>query len=591
VGKRDWGVGKRDWGVGKREKGRGERREDEGRGSGYDRASAGETDRADKVNEVDRYQKNIIAYLRKNIEGEKPWFKGDFAVAVWDKLEKRLIAVRDHLGTRPFFYTETDEFFAFATEIKALFAISGVEKAVDEQWIADSICTVKSEKWRTAYKNIYRLLPAHILRFDGKETKLQRYWDLKVNPEWENLDEETAVKMFREKIHEAVKRRVRYARSVGSELSGGLDSSGVTALAFHHLKDTDKKFFALSHAFSERNLGKYFPYQDEREFSQALVEYSGIKEHVFCTGEGYGILDALTSTLAIQSGPTQQGYNIFADSLYDEAQKRDIRIILSGFGGDEGVTSKAGGYMQELARLKKWKQLKEYLRNTQGRGIMGRFKSILKYFTIRHFPGYYLKIKAAFGKADWRIPKWRSLAIDPGFMVKMNIKDRYFDKVGFPDDPDVRARQYKRIMHNHVSQRFEYSYLAALYRRMEYAYPLWDIDLLEFYYSLPSHLKIKNKMQRYIFREAMTGLLPEKIRLRNDKTGATVPTVQQRFIQDYENISKLVEEGKKNEISYFNYDKLKEWQERVRNRGFKDKMPANPGAFFNGLQVILWRRD
>ena len=581
----DWGVGIGEWGLESRESGI--------RGSGIGEEGADESDESDEGSGMrdkvhKKYQKNIIEYLRKNIEQEKPGFKGDFAVAVWDKQEKKLIAVRDHLGTRPFFYTETDDFFAFATEMKALFTLPGVEQEADEQWVADSISTVKSEKWRTPYKNIYRLLPAHKLIFEGNETKLAKYWDLEVNPEWEKLDEEEAIRIFREKISQAVSRRVKYAKSLGSELSGGLDSSGVTALAYHQVKDKNREFYALSHGFSESNLGKYFPYNDEREFSLALVEFAGIKDHIFCTAEGYGVIDTLVKTQDIQSGPTQQGYNIYADSLYDEAQKRDVRVILSGFGGDEGVTSKSGGYMQELARLKEWRKLKDYIQNTTGKKKLGPLKARPKYFIFRYLPDLYEKLKSRFGRGDWRVPKWKALALDPDFAERLKIKKRYYDMVGFPEDPDVRARQYKRIMHNHVSQRFEYSYLAALYRRMEYAYPLWDIDLLEFYYSLPSHLKIKHRVQRYIYREAMKGILPEKIRLRNDKTGATVPTVQQRFIQDYENISKLIEEGKKNKIPYFDYEKLKEWQERIRHRGFKDKVPSNPGAFFNGLQVILW---
>ena len=89
--------------------------------------------------EGEEYKRFILDYLQRNLEQEKPGFKGDFAVAAWDKQEKKLIGIRDHLGTRPFFFTETSSFFAFATEMKALFTLPGVEKIPDEQWIADSL--------------------------------------------------------------------------------------------------------------------------------------------------------------------------------------------------------------------------------------------------------------------------------------------------------------------------------------------------------------------------------------------------------------------------------------------------------------------
>jgi asparagine synthetase B (glutamine-hydrolysing) len=170
----------------------------------------------------------------------------------------------------------------------------------------------------------------------------------------------------------------------------------------------------------------------------------------------------------------------------------------------------------------------------------------------------------------------------------MGIEKRFYERLGFPDDPDVRDRQYKRIMHDHVSQRFEYSYLDAKAYGIEYGYPLWDIDLLEFYYSLPAEYKFRNGLGRAIYRDAMAGLLPDKIRLRNDKTGATVPTVQQRFLEDDERITALIQRSREtNRYHYLDYDRMLAWQERIRNRGFNDKLPANPAAFFNSLQILL----
>ncbi|MBE0655109.1 MAG: hypothetical protein IH594_15005 [Bacteroidales bacterium] len=542
--------------------------------------------------ENESYKRMMLDYLQRNLEQEKHGFKGDFALAAWDKKQKKLIGIRDHLGTRPFYYTETSSFFAFATEMKALFSLPGVGKIPDEQWIADSLSTVQSEKYRTPYTNIYRLQPAHTLCFDGEKTILEKYWDLKSKPEWENLTEVEAIKIFREKISLAVERRVKNAVSIGSELSGGLDSSGVTALAYQLIKDSGKKFVALSHGFSEKNLGKYFPFEDEREFSLSLKDFTGIKDHVFCTAEGYGVVNALKKTQNIQSGPIQQGYSIFADSLYDEAQKREVRVLLSGFGGDEGVTSKGGGFIQELANQKKWSLLKDALLRHAGRTVQGRIKAIIKYLALRYSPGFFIRIRKIWSKEDWRISKWKAFALNPDFEKKMSVRERYFEMVGFPDDPDVRARQYKRILHNHVSQRFESSFLAALYRRMEYAYPLWDIDLVEFFYSLPSHLKVHHGVNRYIYREAMKGIIPEKIRTRNDKTGTTVPTVLQRFVHDYSAITELIEKSvKQNPSRYLDYEKLRKWQERIRDRALNDKLPANPGAFFNSLQLILWLRE
>jgi asparagine synthase (glutamine-hydrolysing) len=132
--------------------------------------------------------------------------------------------------------------------------------------------------------------------------------------------------------------------------------------------------------------------------------------------------------------------------------------------------------------------------------------------------------------------------------------------------------------------------LAALNRRIEYSYPLWDIDLIEFYYSLPSNIKAKKGIKRYIFREAMRDKIPEKIRNRYFKSSSTIPTVHQRFLKDYNAILSLIKIARKEtKAQYLDYNKLFSWAERIKNRGFSDKIPANPGAFFNSLQILLWQ--
>ncbi|MEX2370769.1 MAG: asparagine synthase C-terminal domain-containing protein, partial [Bacteroidales bacterium] len=290
----------------------------------------------------------------------------------------------------------------------------------------------------------------------------------------------------------------------------------------------------------------------------------------------------------IQSGPTQQGYSMFSDTLYDRGRELGVTLLLSGFGGDEGVTSKAGGFFEEMAALGRWDLYKrEYITHAGGSGFT-TMKRAARYYLKRYLPFAESFIMGFRNKADWRAEKYPGLGFTREFEERMGIEQRFYERLGFPDDPEVRARQYKRIMHDHVSQRLEYSYLDAKAWGIEYAYPLWDIDLVEFYYSLPQEYKYRNGMGRAIYRDAMQGILPEKIRLRNDKTGATVPTVQQRFLADYDAITALIRRSREhNRYHYLDYDKMLAWQVRIKNRGFNDKQPANPAAFFNSLQLLL----
>ncbi|MDT8432930.1 MAG: asparagine synthase-related protein [Bacteroidales bacterium] len=581
----------------------------------------------------------VLRYILKYIYQDPKGLRGDFAVSAYDIREDRLVLARDPLGTRPLYYLEQSDYIAFATEMKALKALPGFVPEVDETWIADALSTVQSEQWRTPYKGIQRLLPGHLLVFDHT-LRQERYWDLEVDEDVAGLGYDKAVELFREKLYTAIDRRIKDDRVIAAELSGGLDSSGVTAIANQLAKQSGQSFVALTHAFSDKSLGMYFPYSDEREFSMEVCRFTGLEEQIMCDADGYGLLDMLKRNILIHSGPTQQGYSMFSDTLYDRGRERGVSKLLSGFGGDEGVTSKASGFFEELAAGGRWELFRRefFLRGSHPgiqsiarpekqpgrqsvaqpgkqpgrqptmqpgtqRGaqtgahsgslsgiktLTGRMRQEAAYLVYRYFPFAKKFLRGLLGRPDWRAEKYPGLGFTKEFEERMGIEQRFYQRLGFPDDPNVRDRQYKRIMHDHVSQRFEYSYLDAKAWGIEYAYPLWDIDLLEFYYSLPPEYKFRNGIGRAIYRDAMKGLLPEKIRLRNDKTGATVPTVQQRFLDDDEKITALIKRSREhNRYHYLDYDRLQAWQERFRKRSSKAGIPGNPAAFFNSLQILL----
>jgi asparagine synthetase B (glutamine-hydrolysing) len=136
------------------------------------------------------------------------------------------------------------------------------------------------------------------------------------------------------------------------------------------VKESGRSLFALTHAFSDQSLGKYFPYRDEREFSMAVSDHIGLKNQLFCDADGYGLLDMLKQNVLVQSGPTQQGYSMFSDTLYDRGRERGVTKLLSGFGGDEGVTSKAGGFFEEMAGKGRWDLYrKEFLERAGASGF------------------------------------------------------------------------------------------------------------------------------------------------------------------------------------------------------------------------------
>uniref|UniRef100_UPI0040569DB0 asparagine synthase-related protein n=1 Tax=Candidatus Electrothrix sp. TaxID=2170559 RepID=UPI0040569DB0 len=393
--------------------------------------------------------------------------QGDFAVVAYNQNEDTLILLRDQLGTRPLYYLETEKYLAFATEMKALLSLPGFVPEMDEVWIADAISILQSEKWRTPYKGIKRMLPGHILRF--KETlEIKEYWDLNIQTEYTEINYSQAVNLYKEKFEQSVCERLVNNEPNATELSGGLDSSGVTAQAKKCVKEKRSNLYAFTHAFSEQSLGNYFPFKDERKYSIAVCQHIGLKNHILCDADHFGLIDEMKKNIFTQSGPTKQSYSLFSDTLYGRGKDFGVSTILSGFGGDEGVTSKAGGFFEELIKRNDWDLYKrEYFARLrlQGRDhILNRSK----YFVKRYLPYSEFIIQKFNNRSDWRAEKYPYFAFSDDFEERMNIRARFFKRLRLPDDPDVRARQYKKIKHDHISQRFEYSYLNAKAYGIEY---------------------------------------------------------------------------------------------------------------------------
>lgn len=525
--------------------------------------------------------------LLENIETDCSRLRGDFVIACFYKSKNELILIRDQVGTRPLYYTEQAGYFAFATEMKFLFELPGFLPETDEAWIADALTSVKSEKWRTPYKNILRLMPATVLRVSDA-LKQNEYWKLDSTGGSERMSYEEALAEFSRLLTTSVYNRIGKHERTGVEVSGGLDSSGVAGIASRFARESGTELFAFTHAFSESSRGKYFPYMDELEYSRELCQHAGIDSQVTCDADQQGILDMLRRNIRIQSGPTQQGYSMYSDVLYRRAGEMGIRKLLSGFGGDEGVSSRVTGYFDELAAAKQWHLFKEeYFKRAEISGVN----------VPRKYAGYvlnrYLRIyrralkerKQRQGKAPKNLAHF---ALSSEFEGQLRDGDRLQKQAEKASGQGAQGIQFNRIMHNHVSQRFEYSCLDAKSFGIEYAYPLWDLDLLAFYYSLPLEYKFRQGLGRAIYRDALKDTIPERIRTRIDKSIATIPTVHQRFIHDFDRIHSLIRRsGEANRFHYADYDKMIAWQQKLRDMA--SYSPGLPGisAFINTLQVLV----
>ncbi|MDF1573603.1 MAG: asparagine synthase-related protein [Bacteroidales bacterium] len=517
--------------------------------------------------------------------------QGDFAFAIWDKKRNKLFGARDHFGCRPLYYVDDSKYFVISSDPNAFKALPRFRFSIDEQFILDSISTIIPEKNRSAFKGVNKLPPAHSLTVIEDDTvHLKRYWDLKVQKEFINFSKAEAVHELRNRFIEAVKQRSYSDGPIGVELSGGLDSSGIAAC----IKDTFKQdvpVYAFTHDLDKDQQIKPVGFKSEKVFSSKLVKDKQIEKHYIITGEDSpGAYYALVNYLGIRPEAVVQSYGLLSDILYKKLSNTGATVLMSGFGGDEGVSYQGAGFVQELAAKREFKKLRDIIRSRIRKRSGSFYFQLIKQYIFIYIPWL-----IRFFKHDWRRSRFKVVALNPVMRKKYKMKRRFFNRIFQPNDPDVKRRQYKRLMHPNISYRLETSYLLSKTHGIEYRYPFLDVRLIEFFFSLPSKYNYEDGIGRHLFREAMNGILLDELRLRRDKTSATIPYVLYRVVKDESIFRLLIEEGRENnKIHYVDYDKLHWMLDQYKSEISRNKMSFGTKVFLNPISVLLlqkWQRE
>ncbi len=259
----------------------------------------------------------------------------------------------------------------------------------------------------------------------------------------------------------------------------------------------------------------------EMEYCTSLLEkYDSIRQFIITGEDSAGSYRALCEALYTLYKPVNLHYALNSDVLFEVAGKSGTSCIFSGLGGDEGITYNGYGYFNELIRKGQHSKLRDNIKRivlTQGKGLRRRL--------IRLYLNYYAPRAIKPFKKDWRKAGFRSFALQKDLDRKYRMRRRFFKAKSFPGKPGVRDMQYFRLMYPNIPERIEETYLLAQAHGIEYSYPFLDVKLVEFFYSLPSEYKYRDGTGRYLFRLAMKDILPEKIRMRNDKGENTIPNV------------------------------------------------------------------
>jgi len=462
----------------------------------------------------------ILKTYEKYAEGCVHHLIGDFAFVIYDEQKQQLFCARDHMGIKPFFYYHDANCFSFASEKKGILALPGINTTIDRQFLYNKLIPFYNQPVDlTLYKKIRKLPPANFLILDilKNEYRLKRYWTLDADKQIELSSPEDYHQQLLLHFEEAVRCRTRTAFPIGVELSGGLDSSAITGAAQSFLKENNQQLITFSNTLPDGVTDENLLQLDERKYMDEAIAFNHIEEPVYVTESIWNNgLEEADFAQFVDDG-LETWYPGWQLPGRKAAMERNVRTMLSGFPGDQMVTSLSKAWFLDHFQQRK------YLKYIESVSKSGEPFSLLAPI-IPHWFKYGLKlIRERFG-----LYKQEVKAASKIFHIPSKYKKRMEDYLW--RDPLFKAkfksfRHWQRyvLLKPIITHRLEGETRYSLHFRVEPRFPMADIRLTQFFSSIPNHLKYSGPLGRDLFRQSLSKYLPTIIQQRTSKFGSIAP--------------------------------------------------------------------
>jgi asparagine synthase (glutamine-hydrolysing) len=482
----------------------------------------------------EEYREKCLDYLR-----------GMFAFAIWDEKKKELFAARDHLGQKPFYYSQDGNKFIFSSEIKSILAYDPALNTLDLQALDQYLSLRIIGSPRSMFRSIKKLPPANFLTIDSAgQLKISRYWQINYEPKW-NASDDDLVDELESHILESLRLHMVSDVPVGAFLSGGLDSTLIVAMLMEKIAPASLQTFTIG-----------LPYQqfNEAPYAKIIADKYGTShtEQVLTPSLIPQIVD-LVKHLDEPSDPLA-----LCSYLISGLARKNVKVVLGGDGGDELF----GGYDRYYANL--YSDYLTVLPTSLRRNTLGRLLDLIpdgKWYKSRtHQLKWLYQMSFLTGgsryarslgffyfnpqmKAELYGPRLQ--AITENFDAEADIRESYenagaiegLDRM-LSADSSIRLPDHSVMILDRMS----------MAHGLEVRCPFMDHVLAEFSARLPVRMKIRGRNLRYIQRKLAERYLPEEV-LNRSKQGfsSALPYMLQkeyRFLFDtYLKNSRLAETG------------------------------------------------
>lgn len=447
------------------------------------------------------------------------YLRGMFAFAIWDQRKQELFIARDRLGVKPLYYVHTDDgSLYFGSEIKALLEARAVKPEINYAVLSDYLANHAPSGEETLFLGVKRLLPGHVLTWRDGEVSIRRYWDVDFSKDSEVRDDKTYIDQWTELFRESVRLRLMADVPLGMFLSGGIDSSAIAAVMSDMVSEPIKTF---SVAFREREA-------NELEYARLVADAYKTNHHeVIVSPEQF--FAALPQLIWHEDEPLAHPSSValyFVSKLASE----HVKVVLTGEGSDE-LLAGYGRYRRTIWNLALGRKYNKVTPAIARDTIRKQIQRMLPGGRMRQ------KLMRTFLVLS---PDLESIYFDNFAVFPAPMQQRMFTRETneriHEIDPYVELRRLlertkdlslldgllyadiKTYLHELLMKQDQMSMATSVESRV----PFLDHKLVEFTARMPDTMKLRGGTTKFVLRESMKGVLPEKI-LSRPKMGFPVP--------------------------------------------------------------------
>ncbi len=444
---------------------------------------------------------------------------GMWAFIIYDTQEQKLFIARDRFGVKPLYYWFSPEgFLAIASEIKAFTVLPGWKPQINGPRAYDYLVSnLLDHTSETLFAGVYQLRGGEAAEFRvgdiGTTLPVYRWYHLKPQQFSGTFDE--AVTEFKQLLQDSVRLRLHSDVPGGSCLSGGLDSSSIVCLASDLLGEEQNESFLKT--FSACSDVKQY---DEREYIDEVVNARGVEAH-YTYPSFEKLLEQLDKIIWHQDEPFKTT-SIYAQWLvFELAANHGVKFLLDGQGADEQLCGYLWffgcRYADHFCNMK-WRLLWRDIQAVKSRHGLSELQSL-------SMMGYYLlppsirQIMKPYAMADQARPTWLNINLLSEHNGPTHKVERSFPARLRPSCTTTQSIALDQMLCVSLPSLLHWEDRNSMAHSIEARVPFLDYRLVEYVMSLPEEYRIHEGVTKRVLREAMTGVLPEKVRIRMDKMG------------------------------------------------------------------------